>query len=101
MGRAGRRVAETAFVLLVARREEDHERGGQRLGLTMSRKVGGAVVRNRVKRCVREWFRDVRERLEPGIDLVVIGRAAAAELSCAEIEGILCGMARRAGVKRV
>lgn len=101
VGRGGRRVADPAFVLLVARREAGRQPGGRRLGITVSRKVGGAVVRNRVKRCIREWFRRSREELEPGIDLVVIGRAAAAGLSCAEIEGILCKMAHRAGVERV
>ena len=100
VGREGRRVAEPAFVLLVAARPPDPKLGAQRLGITVSRKVGNAVVRNRVKRCVREWFRRSRAALEPGIDLVVIGRVAAAGLSCREIEGILCGMALRAGVKR-
>lgn len=101
IGRGGRRVAEPAFVLVVAPRPADAKLGLQRLGITVSRKVGDAVVRNRVKRCVREWFRHSRCELEPGIDLVVIGRSAAAGLSCREIEGILCGMALRVGAKRV
>jgi len=100
VGQEGRRVAEPAFVLLVAAGSSDPKRGSQRLGITVSRKVGNSVVRNRVKRCVREWFRRSRATLEPGIDLVVIGRVASAALSCREIEGILCGMARRAGAKR-
>lgn len=54
--------------------------GPSRLGVTVSRKVGNAVVRNAVKRRIREWFRrSGRERCE-GLDLVVIARAAAAGL---------------------
>ena len=81
MVRRGRRAVGTAFVVVVAERKRPA--GGlpvSRLGVTASRKVGGAVVRNRVKRRVREWFRTQRGLLGAGFDWVVIGRAAAAEL---------------------
>ena len=45
-----------------------------RLGLSVSRKVGGAVARNRWKRLIREAFRISQSRLPEGIDLVVIPR---------------------------
>lgn len=45
-----------------------------RLGLSVSRKVGGAVVRNRWKRLIREAFRLSRTQLPQGVDLVVIPR---------------------------
>jgi ribonuclease P protein component len=45
-----------------------------RLGLSVSRKVGGAVLRNRWKRLIREAFRTSRPRLPEGLDLVVIPR---------------------------
>ncbi len=48
--------------------------GRPRLGLSVSRKVGGAVVRNRWKRLLREAFRLSRRHLPQGIDLVVIPR---------------------------
>ena len=45
-----------------------------RLGLSVSRKVGAAKVRNRAKRMLREAFRQVRAELPTGLDLVVVVR---------------------------
>lgn len=45
-----------------------------RLGLSVSRKVGNAVVRNRWKRLIREAFRLVRLQLPGGVDIVTIPR---------------------------
>lgn len=59
-------------MLILARQPEDT--GICRLGVTASRRIGVAVVRNRAKRLVREAFRATEDLWRPGIDLVVIVR---------------------------
>jgi ribonuclease P protein component len=77
----GRRRSTPHFVVVSRPRPE----GVTRLGITVSRRVGGAVMRNRVKRRVREWFRRRRHLISPPQDVIIIARPGAAELSYAEL----------------
>lgn len=70
--RGGERVQTARFVLIFARNPEPG--APARLGITASRKIGGAVVRNRAKRLVRAAFRQTLDLFAPGVDLVVIVR---------------------------
>jgi len=88
-------MAGRSFVVVVANTQSQDPAAATRLGITVSRKVGSAVVRNRVKRQVREWFRGRRAALERGLDLVVIGRAPAAQLAHRAIDEELCELVRK------
>jgi ribonuclease P protein component len=70
-----RRCSASDALLLVYVRENGLPH--PRLGLSVSRKVGGAVVRNRWKRLLREAFRLSRTQLPSGLDVVAIPRAGA------------------------
>ena len=87
--RQGRSKANRFLVLYAFPREDveraDVEAEGPRLGLSVSRRVGGAVDRTRVKRALREAFWAEAERLPGGSDYVVVARPDAREL--AEREG--------------
>src|SRR5436309_2498367 len=51
-----------------------------RLGVTVSKKIGGAVVRNRVKRLVREAFRRHKKSFPPGLNVVFVAKRSAADV---------------------
>jgi ribonuclease P protein component len=84
----GRRVPMPGFVLLVHPRGDDDP--AMRIGYTVTRKIGGAVVRNRMKRRFRALVRDILpEAGQPGADHVLIGRSSGVERDYAMLGGEL------------
>jgi len=79
--RVGRRLVAGRFLIVY----DDRHSGGAQLGITVTRKIGNAVVRNRLKRSVREVFRRSRHRFGHGVRLVVIAREGAGALSAQEV----------------
>jgi ribonuclease P protein component len=87
----GRRAAGQAFICYVA------EGQGRKMGMAVSRKVGGAVTRNRVKRYIREVYRHERAALREGMRMVVVAKPAAAKLTFAESREALQRLFRQGG----
>jgi ribonuclease P protein component len=83
--RHGRSVSSRYLVLYsFARPAGDEEGEPPRLGLAVSRKTGGAVERNQVKRRLREAFERLADDLEPSHDYVLIARPGLAEATAAQ-----------------
>jgi ribonuclease P protein component len=91
----GRRVSGSSYLLLALARPGKAIGTGARLGITVSKKVGKAAVRNQVKRWIRESYRRMSELAPPGTDLVVVARTSAAESGFAATSSELRGLLRR------
>jgi ribonuclease P protein component len=111
--REGRSHSNRYFVLYAFPREADEgepEGEGEeaqealRLGLSVSRKVGGAVERNAVKRAIREAFWELSEGLPQQFDFVIVARHDAAALverdGTSGVESALKELFREAGIER-
>ena len=87
-----------AFLVLYARRNRTE---GNRVGITVSKKLGKAHIRNRIRRRIREVYRLNEDRFQSGWDIVVVARSRAVDapfdklvasyLALAKKAGILCG----------
>lgn len=77
LSRSGQKLHTAHFVVIT----RGSDRSEARLGITVSSKVGNAVVRNRIKRLVRECFRGLRDEIVPARDILIIARKGAAGLS--------------------
>lgn len=78
--RDGRSQANRHLVLYAFPRDPTDGDEEVRLGVSVGRKVGGAVDRNKVKRAMREAFWGLSESLPAGHDFVLVGRSGVAEL---------------------
>lgn len=86
-----------AFLVLYARQNRT---GQNRVGVTVSKKLGGAVVRNRVKRRLREVYRLNEEAFCPGFDVVAVARSRAVGASFDELRTAYLSLAKKAGILR-
>lgn len=91
----GKSVANRQFVLYVL---DKPEQPYFRIGLSVSKKIGKAVVRNRVKRYIRQVFHEERDRIEIGKDYVIIARMPVATMEYEETKKSLLHVLRRANV---
>ena len=87
----GRSCADRFLVLYALKNNTE----ANKLGITVSRKVGKSVTRSRVTRLIREAYRLSEAQIAPGSDLVFLARAPAAGASYADIRQSLCSLLKR------
>ena len=95
LSRTGAGIQSANFVIITRM----NDRSESRLGITVSAKVGNSVIRNRIKRRVREYFRRHRADLPQGTDILIIARKTAAGLEgntvACELGRVFAGQRRR------
>ena len=89
--RSGRSYANKYLVMYVSKNQLD----GNRLGISVSKKVGNSVVRHRVKRLIKESYRLQENIFNSGLDIVVIARNNAADFTYQEAESALLHLWKR------
>ena len=72
----------------------ENNMSGNRLGISVSKKVGNSVVRHRVTRLIRESYRLHENIFNSGLDIVVIARNSASRITYAETESALLHLAK-------
>lgn len=92
--RSGKSYADRFLVVYVRPNGLDQNR----IGISVSKKVGNSVVRHRIKRLVRESYRLHEEEFDSGSDIAVIGRRSADGASYHEIERALLFLLGKAGI---
>ena len=85
------------FLVLYARRNRT---GTNRVGITVSKKLGKAHIRNRIRRRLREVYRLNEEKFQPGWDIVVVARARAVSADFQELTRSYLQLAKKAGILR-
>lgn len=95
--KAGRRWQHPFIILLVIGQSQD-SLSTSRFAISAGRRVGNAVVRNRVKRRLREIIRQQLNHIRPGFDLLLIAKTAAVTASYNDLERAINQLLMRAGV---
>lgn len=91
--RKGKSVSDKAMVLVYVRTKTPH----LKVGFSVSKKVGNSVVRNRVKRRMKEAFFSVLESVSPNCLLIFTPRVQAREMTYQEILFSMCKLLKKAG----
>ncbi|WP_174734648.1 ribonuclease P protein component [Mesobacillus harenae] len=91
----GKSVANRQFVVYTLGKPEQEM---FRIGLSVSKKIGNAVVRNRIKRYIRQSFLEIQDQVQVGNDYVIIARKPVADMDMHDVKKSLLHVLRVAKV---
>lgn len=92
--REGKSLANRYLIMYILENQRDRNR----LGISVSKKVGNSVVRHRITRLIRESYRLQEDTFNSGLDVVVIARKSAKDKTCREIESALLHLGKLHGI---
>ncbi len=87
--------ASTARIVVYCRKRRGNE---NRIGITVNKKIGGAVLRNKVRRRLREIYRLSEGALDPGYDIVIVARGRSVFSTYTELNADFLYLAKKLGL---
>lgn len=91
----GKSTANRQFVVYVLKRSNQEY---SRMGLSVSKKMGNAVTRNRIRRYIKEAITMMEDKLQLGNDYIIISRKASVDMDFHQVKSSLQHVLKRAGV---
>lgn len=90
--RTGKSFANRELVIYY---KEKHTQHHFRYGVSVGKKIGNAVTRNKIKRHIREVFKDMQQQIKPNIDMIIIARKPTVQMNTYQIKKSLSHLLRK------
>lgn len=91
----GKSFANRYLVIYILKNKSDYSR----IGISVSKKVGKAITRNRVRRLIKEAYRlNIDEKIKPGYDIVFIARVSSKDTSFKDIDKSIKNLVKRTDI---